>query len=42
VSNEWRFVVAAYAITWAALIAYATYVEVRWRRVRASAHEGIE
>ena len=36
-SNQWAFVVAAYSVTWAVLIAYATYVEVRWRRARAGA-----
>ncbi len=36
-SNEWRFVVAAYAITWVALIGYAAYVELRWRRASKAA-----
>jgi hypothetical protein len=39
--NEWEFVVAAYAITWAVLIGYAVVVELRWRRVRHAADGGI-
>jgi CcmD family protein len=39
VSNEWQFVVAAYAITWVVLIGYAFYAELRWRRAR-QAHDG--
>ena len=40
-SSEWRFVVAAYAITWAVLIGYATYLELRWRRSRPDEGGGI-
>jgi hypothetical protein len=35
VSSEWRFVVAAYTVTWVVLIGYAAYVELQWRRARA-------
>jgi hypothetical protein len=41
VSNEWRFVLAAYVITWVVLIGYAVYVELRWRRVRQANGGGI-
>jgi hypothetical protein len=40
VSSEWRFVVAAYTITWVVLIGYAAYVELQWRRVRNAAEGG--
>jgi hypothetical protein len=40
VSNEWRFVVAAYAVTWAVLIGYAAYVEIQGRRVRRATEGG--
>jgi CcmD family protein len=39
VSNEWDFVIAAYAVTWLVLIGYATYVAQRLRRA-ARAIEG--
>jgi hypothetical protein len=36
VSEQLRFVTAAYAITWVVLLFYAGYVTRRLRRVRAS------
>jgi hypothetical protein len=39
VSSEWRFIVAAYGITWVVLIAYAAYVELRRQRA-ARANDG--
>ena len=39
-SDQWRFVVAAYTITWIVLIGYAAYVELQWRRARKAANGG--
>ena len=40
VPNEWDFVIAAYAVTWAVLIGYGTYVTRRWRRARRDGEGG--
>lgn len=34
VSDQWSFLIAAYAITWAVLLSYAAYVARRWARAR--------
>jgi hypothetical protein len=34
VSEQLRFVTAAYGITWAVLLSYAGYLARRWRRAR--------
>jgi hypothetical protein len=39
-SSEWRFVVAAYTVTWVVLIGYAAYVELRWLRIRRAPEGG--
>ena len=38
-SNEWDFVIAAYAVTWVVLVGYAAYVARRWSRARRDAGE---
>ncbi len=39
-SSEWRFVVAAYTVTWVVLIGYAAYVELQLRRIRRAPEGG--
>ncbi len=41
-SNEWRWVVASYAITWIVLIAYAVYVARRSRDARIAGRGTVE
>jgi CcmD family protein len=41
VSNQWQFVIAAYAITWAVLIGYVTYLTRRYRRAQREGRTGL-